>query len=70
MKCEGKQPGENTPQLAVAQDDLNTGGHYQCPLYRLHGLEEPLLNHGGKNLQIRPPAHQKQENGDRQFLTW
>lgn len=43
VNCE-EAPGENTPQLAVAQNDLNAGRHYQSPLYRPHGLEEPLLN--------------------------
>jgi hypothetical protein len=37
------KPGENAPQLAVAEDDLNAGGHDECPLYRPHGLKEPLL---------------------------
>jgi hypothetical protein len=74
-KCEGKRPGENTPQLAVAQNDLNAGGHYQCPLYGLHGLEEPLLNHRWrekKNLQIThtpPPTasiRSNRQNGQSQ----
>ena len=37
------RPGENTPELAVTKDDLNAGGHYECPLYGPHALEEPLL---------------------------
>ena len=39
-------PGENTPELAVTKDDLNTGGHYNRPLYGPHALEEPLLKDG------------------------
>jgi hypothetical protein len=48
LPCKGTgiqcSPGENAPELAVAQNYLNAGGHYQCPLYCPHGLEEPLLN--------------------------